>query len=164
VSHPGKTLAQALGETSAATLIARCERADQAARILSKTLTEMNLSSGPIPLGACQIRERLLLVFATSAAQAAKLRQALPGLLRVLHERGFDLSEIRVRVQPAPSDEPDIGGGLVAPTPGNQKAPRLSTEEALRFADKLSLTLRPSPLRDAAVRLAKGLRAGSARS
>lgn len=153
---PGKSLVQALAETPAAALIARCERAEQAARVILAALGESAIRPGLPPTIHCQIREHVLLVFASSVAQAAKLRQAVPRLLAELQERGMNLSEIRIRVQPGSSAEPNSGGEaerMVAP----QRPP--STKGALQLADKLAATLRPSPLRDAAMRLARRLRA-----
>ena len=156
--HSGKTLAQALAETPAAALIARCERADLAARLILAALGESTIHPGQLPSIQCQIREHALLVFATSVAQAAKLRQALPRLLAVLQERGLNLSEIRIRIQPGSLAEPNRGEAASRPVSAAQEQPRLSSSGALQLADKLALTLRPSPLRDAAERLARRLR------
>jgi hypothetical protein len=158
--HSGKTLSQALAETPAAALIARCERADQAAHHIAASLVESAPLSGQIPRFTCQIREHVLLVFAPSVAQAAKIRQALPRLLVMLQERGLNLSEIRVRVQPGSLAETDSGGASPPrPSVAEIAETASSTAGALQLADKLALTLRPSPLRDAADRLAKLLRA-----
>jgi len=157
--HPGKTLSQALAETPAAALISRCERADQAARLVTAAFADLSPLPAEIPAIHCQIREHLLLVFVPSAAQAAKLRQALPRLQAILQAHGLNLSEIRVRVQPSPSAETDSGGSstrIFAASTATRQAPPV--EFALQFADKLVLTLRPSPLRDTAERLAQGLR------
>jgi hypothetical protein len=154
----GKTLVEALAETPAAALIARCECADLAARLILAALGESSTRPGQSPIIRCQIREHLLLIFATSVAQAAKLRQAVPRLLAVLQARGLNLSEIRIRVQPSLSAEPT--GGTPDRPSGSANALQLrpSTTAALQMAESLSANLRPSPLREAAERLARRLR------
>lgn len=157
--HSGKTLTQALAETPAAALIAHCQRADQAANFIAAALVESASFPGPVPTFTCQIREHALLLFASSVAHTAKLRQALPHLLTMLQARGFNLSEIRVRVQPGSLAETDSGGGSsVGSSVAEIVKQRPDPAGALQFADKLALTLRPSPLRDAADRLAQRLR------
>ncbi len=153
----GKTLAEALAESPAAALIARCERADLAARLILAALDESSTRPGQSPTIRCEIREHILLIFATSVAQAAKLRQAVPGLLAVLQARGLDLSEIRVRVQPSLSAEP-TGGTPDQPSAAPNVGQFRPSAAALRLAEDLAVNLRPSPLRDAAQRLARRLR------
>ena len=156
--HSGKTLAQALAETPAAALIDRCDRADQAARLIAAALGEAtSLTDAPPPL-TCQIREHVLLVYVSSVAQAAKLRQALPRLLATVQERGLNLSEIRVRVQPGPSAETNSGGAVTSAASFRDARSPPSVAGALRMANELADALRPSPLRDAAERLARKLR------
>lgn len=155
--HPGKTLVEALAETPAAALIARCERADLAARLILAALGESTTRPGQPPNLRCQIREHALLVFAPSAAQAAKLRQAIPRLLTVLRERGLNVSEIRIRIQPNLSAEPTEGTPDALSAAANSSQPRPSAAAALQLAERLAATLRPSPLRDAAERLARRL-------
>lgn len=154
----GKTLAEALAETPAAALIARCERADLAARLILAALDESSTRPGQSPTIRCEIREHILLIFATSVAQAAKLRQAVPRLLAVLQVRGLNLSEIRIRVQPSLSAEPTGGTPGQPSAAANTSQLRPSAAAALRLADDLAVNLRPSPLRDAAQRLARRLR------
>jgi hypothetical protein len=156
---PGKSITEALAESPAAALIARCKRADQAARLVASALGEP-ASSPSLPTFTCQIREHTLIVFAASVAQAAKLRQRVPRLLAILQERGLNLNEIRVRVQPGPSAEADpMVRTTPASTASNAAEARQATAATLAFADELARKLRPSPLREAAVRLARRLRA-----
>jgi hypothetical protein len=156
----GKTLAHALAETPAAALIARCERAHQAARLIAAVLGEMQPTASASPTLDCRIREHELLVLASSVAQAAKIRQSLPRLLKALQERGLNLSEIRVRVQPDPSAEAPIPDRSAAGDRNARNPGRLRPNQAcaLCFADELARELRASPLRDAAARLAGRLR------
>jgi hypothetical protein len=158
--YSGKSLSQALAETPAATLIARCQRAEQAARLIATALDDSAAFPGRSLNCTCQIREHVLLIFAASVAQAAKLRQALPRLHALLQEHGLNLSEIRVRVQPDPSAEANSGGGPTdKPSASAARKAQPVPAGALQFADKLALTLKPSALRAAAERLAQSLRA-----
>ncbi len=156
--HSGKTLAQALAETSAAALIAKCDHADQAARVITAVLAEATSPKDASSPLFCQIREHVLLVSACSVAQAAKLRQALPRLLAAVQERGLNLSEIRIRVQPGPSAEPNSGGTPPSGAGRDDPSFRPAVGGALLMADELARTLRPSELRQAAERLARMLR------
>lgn len=161
--HPGKSLAQALSETSVASLIDRCERAEQAARHLNRAARAANIPSLPALRGRCQIRDRRFLILVTSASQAAKLRQSVPRLLQLLREGGFDLSEIRIHVQPGASDDPPFAAADRPHYPqpaasGATGADHTSAAAALAFAEKLALTLKPSPLQGATVRLAETLK------
>lgn len=156
----GKSIIEALAQSPAAALIEHCTRADQAARLVASALGEPARSAASPPAFTCQIRKHTLIVFAASVAQAAKLRQRVPRLLAVLQERGLNLNEIRVRVQPGPSAETDpVVRTAPASTASNAAEARRATAATLAFADELARKLRPSPLREAAVRLARRLRA-----
>lgn len=99
------------------------------------------------------------MILAQSAAQAGKLRQATPRFLAVLREQGLNVSEIRIRVQPPGLIEAnDPAGSRTTDDARNLASRRLQAKAAKDFAEKLALTLRPSPLRDAAGRLARALK------
>jgi hypothetical protein len=155
---PGKTPLQALAETPVANLVAQCERATRAAQLITATLGDAGFPDGA-PSIACQFKEHVLLIFAQSAAQAGKLRQATPRFLTALREQGMNVSEIRIRVQAAElteANDPVSAGSRV----DSRDFSILSKQSnaAKEFAEKLALTLRPSALRDAANRLARVLR------
>jgi hypothetical protein len=163
VTKPSKSLSDALAESPVAALLARCRESEQAGRLIAGVLSDLGGQ-----MVNCLIRDGTLLVSVTSTAQAAKLRQAVPRLLLLLREEGFDLNEIRVRVQLAAAADPNAvppperrandtpAGPLALPEGGQARS-------ALEFSEKLALTLRPSPLRDAALRLGERLRRQLAR-
>ncbi len=84
----------------------------------------------------------MLRVSVPSAAAAAKLRQTLPRLRDGLVERGWQVSGIRVRVQPRPA---------AAPEP-RRRAPEMPAAAVSAF-ETLAPALQPSPLKDAVERL-----------
>jgi len=110
----------------------------------------------PAPLGSvCQVarleNQRLQLVVPT-AAHAAKLRQLAPRIAQALTDRGWNLSEIAVKVQ----------AGL--PKPGMRQPPPKEAqpldETALHAFEELQERLRPGPLADAVARLLRHHRSG----
>jgi len=104
---PARSLAEALADSTAAPLLARLARTRQLAARVSGAISALapDFDAGD-PL-TCELREGTLLLNARSSAQAAKLRQGVPGLLRLLHQSGTQVTEIRVRVQPACKSYPE---------------------------------------------------------
>jgi hypothetical protein len=157
---PGKTPLQALADTPVASLLAQCQRAERAGRLINAALGEAGFPGGP-PVLNCQFKEQVLIVFAHSAAQATKLRQAIPRCLAALREQGMYLSEIRIRVQPVRLTQTKDSAAQTGPdVPASDRDIQSRSQQlkpARAFAEKLALTLRPSPLRDAALRLASRL-------
>jgi len=122
----------------------------------------------PTRSGGCDLRGTVLRLNAAQPAQVAKLRQAVPRLLRLLRQQGFDVIEIKISVQPRAltSSErwPVSGVPAAAPRgPASGAQPHRQVANALEFARKLALTLPESPLRAAAKRLATRLTPGIAR-
>lgn len=167
MTRTDKTLAAALAEVPAvAELLSRLQASQSAARILASASPPIGGGFDPLRPGACELRGGLLLLTATSPAQAAKLRQELPRLQKLLEQQGLDLNEIKARIQPAPltyREEVSAPARFVAtPDPARPAADRASEIAApLRFADELALTLPESPLRDAVERLRATLRGRS---
>ncbi len=118
--------------------------------------------------GGCELRGTTLRVNAAHPAQVAKLRQAIPRLLRLLQQQGLDVIEIKIGVQPRAltSSVRPVPGPAAQPSSG-RPAPagrsRNQIESALKFARKLALTLPESALRTAAQRLAGSLTSRLAR-
>jgi hypothetical protein len=110
--------------------------------------------------GICELRDSVLWLSARSPAEAAKLRQALPGLQRLLLRNGFEINEIKVRLQPgltAYQASASRADGTAEAT-YNDAARRAATRAPLEFAEKLSATLPESNLRTAVRSLAGTLR------
>ncbi|MFO0315367.1 MAG: hypothetical protein ACK50S_00565 [bacterium] len=155
--RPARPLAVALAESAAAALLHRLERWRAIATLMAPAAAAI---APDFPAGdprACELRGDVLILNAGSAAQAAKLRQGIPGLLRLLHQQGTQVTEIRVRVQPAGAgDAPDaVGEPFVTkthPAPPDP-LPAGASEGARALAERLVQTLPPSPLRAQAERL-----------
>jgi hypothetical protein len=113
--------------------------------------------------GVCELRESVLVLTAGSPAQAAKLRQSLPQLLLVLVRQGFELTEIRVRLQPAQMSYRVESAGNPARSGVSSREygadqPSSNAQKALSLAEELALTLPDTGVGGAARRLAARLR------
>jgi hypothetical protein len=156
-----RSIAQALAASPAAALIRRAADSQRVAHALAAA--DASVPFDPLAPGVCELRERTLWLTAASPALAAKLRQCLPQLLASLHRQGFELTEIRVRLQPArksyrmhgSSERVDDDLTHSRQAPGG---PQPSLQAALGLAEKLALTLPHSPVGQAARRLADRLR------
>ncbi|MFN3567146.1 MAG: hypothetical protein ACK4V1_14320 [Burkholderiaceae bacterium] len=170
MTRRAKTLADALDETPAiAQLLSRLHASQSVARIMAAASPPIGGGFDPLRPGACELRGGLLLLTATSSAQAAKLRQECPRLQKLLTQQGLDLNEIKVRIQPAPlpyrEEATRATQVRTADESPRQLAERTKSIEApLQFADELALTLTDSPVRQAIERLRAVLRAGLTRS
>lgn len=164
MTRSAKTLADALAETpAAAQLLARLRASQSVARLLAAASPPIGGGFDPLRPGVCELRGGLLLLTATSPAQAAKLRQEFPRLQKLLKQQGLDLNEIKVRLQPAhvsyreeASATPQVPTLAAATSDSSRSQTDLAAP--LRFADKLALTLRDSPLRVAVEHLRATLR------
>jgi hypothetical protein len=160
--RPARPLTAALADSPAAVLLHRLERW----RSIAATIGPAAAAISPeFPSGdprACELKDDLLVLNAGSAAQAAKLRQGLPQLLRLLHQRGAQVTEIRVRVQPAVTGRLIDGNdpSSVTPQPAQVRdpLPAGARDGARHLADHLVKTLPAGPLRDQALRLQQSLR------
>jgi hypothetical protein len=117
---------------------------------------------------SCELRGTTLRLTAGHPAQVAKLRQAVPRLLSLLHRQGLDVIEIKIGVQPralSSSGRPEAIAESLASAAARPNGLRGNTQiqPALAFARKLVLALPESPLRKAAQRLATSLSGGLAR-
>lgn len=170
MTRSAKTLADALAETpAAAQLLARLRASQSVARLLAAASPPIGGGFDPLRPGVCELRGGLLLLTATSPAQAAKLRQEFPRLQKLLKRQGFDLNEIKVRLQPArmPYRE-EVSTTAQVPTPADATSDSARSQSdltaPLRFADELALTLRASSLRAAVESLRATLREALTRS
>jgi hypothetical protein len=164
LSQTAKTLAAALAdEPAAAALLARLQASRDAARRIAGADAVHAAGFDPTEPGACELRDGALLLTANSAACAAKLRQGLPALQKLLQQQGLEVIELRVRIQPARMNyregasresSQEAAPGAVSASPKTLA----EIKARLAFADKLALTLSDGPLRDAAVRLRAALR------
>ncbi len=98
--NPTRTLAQALATSPVAGLLARVEAAQRIAAILAPECARLRLGFDASAPGRCELREKDIVLNLDSAAQAAKLRQALPRLNQALQQQGYGVYAIRIKVQP----------------------------------------------------------------
>jgi hypothetical protein len=162
---PTRSLADALAESAAGPLLARVALAQQVSRTLADIVASLAPDFDVNDASACNLREGVLLLNARSPAQAAKLRQGVPGMLRRLHQTGAQVTEIRVRVQPARMSYPERANDLPQVSPRGESAPADSPEPphptglptavagVKDLAQTLAHALPDSPLRRAAARL-----------
>ena len=105
-------------------------------------------------------RDGVLWLTASSTAQSAKLRQATPRLLSTLGGEAIQVYEIRVRVEPGITGYPEQGS---SPPSSVDAAWLRPSSAAADTVSKFALTVRESPLKRAAERLAETLRKRSKR-
>lgn len=162
-----RSVAQALAESPAAALVRRAADSQRLARALAAADT--SLPFDPLTPGACELRGSTVLMTVASPAVAAKLRQRLPQLTALLHRQGFELTEIKVRLQPARTSYRTGGSGQsecngITHSRDGLNERRSNLTAALDLAEKLALTLPSSPVGQAAHRLAESLRNRLART
>lgn len=164
-----RSISAALRDSPAAPLLSRLEHMLALQEAIGPSLAQIAPSLDLARAGAVELRESTLILNTSSAAQAAKLRHAAPGILRFLHQRGAQVNHIQVRVQPKFSCYLDSGTGASdVSVRGDASASRIyapsNIETALTATEKLTLTLEESPLRDAANKLLATLQRQLARS
>lgn len=122
---------------------------------LSSSCPGLDPDSIQLDSGEPDLTRGTLVLAVRTAAEASKLRQTLPLLMRTLQQKGFHLSEIRLRVQPStglPESETDAQP--------DRDATRSIAERraALAFAEHLAKAGPDTALGLAAERLARSLR------
>jgi hypothetical protein len=158
-----RSLEEALADSPAAALVRRVADSQRVAAALAAADIALPPNFDALQPGTCEKRESTLVLFVGSAALASKMRQCLPQLLACLNRQGFDLTEIKVRLQPermsyrlSPGEEtmkPDGPGSL--PTAAADVS---HVSGALDLAEKLALTFPGTSVGQAAQRLAMRLR------
>lgn len=161
-------LQDALARSEAgSTLLHRYGVSQRAAAVIEAECRNIVPDFRPTRSGSCELRGTTLRLNAAQPAQVAKLRQAVPSLLRLLRQHGLDVIEIKIGVQPraltsSVRRQVSLPAAGVPRLPGTSDPGHPQIKFALDFARKLALTLPESPLRAAAQRLASNLSAGIA--
>lgn len=150
-----RTVAAALADSAAGPLLARIEATQAAVAAIASALADIAPDLDLTRPGAADLNGGVLLLNTTSAAQAAKLRQALPRLLAVLHQEGAEVNEIRLRVQPRSPPAPEHSLTEVNVEADGTRGDR--RRAAARFARELAARLPESQLRTAAERMQRKL-------
>ncbi len=156
MSDPAQSLSSVLRSApEAARLLARWEASQRAARVIAPVCRALASGFDPLAPGRCELREALLLLTATSTAQAAKLRQATPRGLSALAVEGIQIIDVRVRVQPGVTGYPEQGSAPASSPDAAWLKPGAGAGEQV---DQLARQVRESPLKRAVERLAATLR------
>jgi hypothetical protein len=156
------TLSAALADSPAAPLLHRLAQSQSVLAAVRPIVENIVSSTELMDPGAAELRGGALILTASSATTAAKLRQALPTLLHALHQQGAQVNEIRLRVQPKHlichenRQRGPIGQAAEATLASALHTPANLTA-AIACTDKLALALKESPLRDAVCRLKRAL-------
>jgi hypothetical protein len=147
-----------------ATLLARMANSQMAATALSALCKPLVPGLDLHRAGTCDLRDGILRLSCESAAQANKLRQALPRLLAELQRTKMDVNEIRLLVQPTKVPETGVGHtargdkrmGSASPSiSGNTPHNDFNSLKIQKFSRRLMTHLTSGPLRDAAENLLK---------
>ena len=144
MANPARPVAAALRDSpAAAALLDRWETSQALTRVLLPLARSIapGLMLGP---GHCDLRDGVLWITVESAAESAKLRQAAPRLVATLVAHGFQVYEMKFRIQ---------AGG----TPSSElQYPRVSNR-GIGAIETAAQTLPDSALRRALRRLAETL-------
>jgi hypothetical protein len=169
MSRRARRIDQILGDSPvAAALFGRIAAGREAARAIAPICAEIAPDFDPLQPGTCDLRGRELRLWLHSGAQSTKLRQATPRLLATLQRQGFEVNEIKVRVQPRKlrestrADAP-ISAGMTPKTVLVRAKQQPAYGNPLAFARKLALTLPDGSLRRAAQALGRAMDARLAR-
>ena len=158
-----RSLQEALAESPAAALVRRVADSQRVAAALAGADVLLPLNFNALQPGTCDLRESTLVLFVGSSALAAKMRQSLPQLLALLNRQGFQLTEIKLRLQPEQmsyrlSPDGEFGGTSAVSVDPNRAGEAPDVSKALGLAEKLALTLPGTGVGEAARRLATRLR------
>lgn len=161
-----RLIATALRDSpEAASLIARWEATQRAALAIAPACRSV-IGFDPLEPGVCELRGETLWLSLPSPSHSAKLRQATPRLLSTLAADGLRVYEIKTRVQPAVTSYP--GDGSPGPSSSSKDPSRgmpwpRSGERATAAVAALVESVRESPLKEAARKLAATLRGRATR-
>ncbi|MCS6944289.1 MAG: hypothetical protein RMK97_02535 [Sutterellaceae bacterium] len=158
--HNTRLVAEALADSPAAALVRRALDSQRIAKAINRSGTPLPPAFDPLAPGACELRGDTLWLVAPSPAAAAKMRQSLPQLLQALSRQGFDLTEIKVRLQPRRMSYPreDDPRSAIPCLCDHKREDLQQLLGALSLAEKLALTFPNSLLGLAASQLAARLR------
>ena len=157
---PTRSLAAALHDSEAGPLLSRLALHQRIGAMITEALGPLAQDTGCAQTGAIELRGPVVVLRVSTTASAAKLRQTIPRILLHLQRRGMQVTEIRVKVQPAAGPTPMSGKNPEHDTALSQTvaAPHAAgTTGARALAEALSNTLPDSPLQRAAERLRERL-------
>ena len=151
-----RSVAETLRDTpEAAALLARWEATQRAARCIAPICGSLAAGFDPLTPGRCELRDAALWLIPASAAQSAKLRQAVPRMLSSLQAEANKVYEIKFRVQPVVTPYPGQGSHLASSS--EERWPSVG-RHAIGAVSELALTVSESPLKSAVESLLATLR------
>ena len=139
-----RRLQEALAQSEAGSaLLHRYSASQRAASAIEAECQRIVPDFRPTQSGGCELRGTTLRLNTTQPAQVAKLRQAVPSLLRLLRQQGLNVIEIKIGVQPRALSSsvrrqvslPPAGG---QPGPGTSDHRGSQVKPALDFSRKLA--------------------------
>lgn len=145
--RPARSLAAALADSPAAALLHKLERWRRIADIVALEARHIAPDFDARDPRACELGDDDLILNARSAAQASKLRQGLPALLRLLHRQGAQVCQIVVRVQPSLTGYRASASATTSVAPITTPLPPGAAQGAATMAKSLMETLPDSPLK-----------------
>jgi hypothetical protein len=154
MSNPARPVAAALRDSpAAAALLARWETSQALTRVLLPLARSIapGLMLGP---GHCDLCDGVLWITVESAAESAKLRQAAPRLVAALVAHGFQVYEMKLRIQAGGTPYP--GQGTAMASSSELQYPRVSNR-GIGAIETAARALPDSALRRALRRLAETL-------
>jgi hypothetical protein len=158
-----RSLAEALADSPAANIVRRVADSQRVAATLAGADIALPPNFDALLPGTCELREKTLVLSVGSPALAAKMRQCLPQLLAWLNRHGFELTEIKLRLQPERMSYRVSPGEEIAQADGSETGlqrvrslPNMAG--ALGLAEKLALTFPDTGVGRAAHQLASRLR------
>jgi hypothetical protein len=159
-----RLIAAALRDSpQAASLIARWEATQRVALAIAPACRSV-AGFDPLEPGVCELRGETLWLSLPSPSHSAKLRQATPRLLSTLAADGFRVYEIKTRVQPAVTSYPGDGSPIPSSHPGPGLPWPRSGQSAAAAVAALAESVKESPLKGAAQKLAATLKGRAGRS
>lgn len=153
---PTRSLAAALLDSEAGPLLSRLAVHQRIGEYITETLGPLAQDTGCAQTGAIEQRGSTVVLRVSTTASAAKLRQTIPRILLHLQQRGVQVTEIRVKVQPAAAQQPSSGSdpvNVMVLTSDSVSQSARNPAGARALADTLSRSLPDSPLQRAAERL-----------
>ncbi|HTN47948.1 MAG TPA: hypothetical protein VMK32_00795 [Burkholderiaceae bacterium] len=153
---PARPIADGLRESPGpAALLARYETARAIGRVLQPIARSVAPGIDLLAPGSCDLRDGVLWIAVRSAAESAKLRQAAPRMLATLTANGWQVYEMKTRVQAGITSYPGQG---TAPPSSPEMGYSEATEQSIGAIESMMRKLPESPLKRAIERLAATLR------
>ena len=138
-----------------AALLERWETAQAVGRVLAPVARSLAPGIDLLAQGRCDLRDGVLWIAVQSAAESAKLRQAAPRMLATLSANGWQVYEMKTRVQAGATSYP--GQGTDVPS-SSGTAFATVTDRGVAAVESAARELPESPLQRAVERLAETLR------